>query len=91
MTDPQNPNDLTSQRYERLGVLGSGGQGTVYRAYDHWTKRTVAIKVLGAETAHEPRAAERLGREQQAMSALKGTAAVEVLDVFRLPRASFAS
>jgi eukaryotic-like serine/threonine-protein kinase len=83
LTNPSNPNDLTSQRYERLGVIGSGGQGTVYRAYDHWTKRTVAIKVLGSETAHEPRAAERLSREQQALSALKGTAAVEVLDVFR--------
>jgi serine/threonine-protein kinase len=74
---------LTSQRYERLGVLGSGGQGVVYRAYDHWTKRPVAIKVLGSEASHEPRAAERLSREQQALSALKGTAAVEVLDVFR--------
>jgi eukaryotic-like serine/threonine-protein kinase len=83
LTDPSNPNALAGERYERLGVIGSGGQGTVYRAFDRWTKRAVAIKVLGPEAAHEPRAAERLSREQQALSALKGTAAVEVLDVFR--------
>ncbi|HEX6277121.1 MAG TPA: serine/threonine-protein kinase [Polyangiaceae bacterium] len=83
MTDPRNPNGLTTQRYERLGVIGSGGQGTVYRAFDHWTQRPVAIKVLGSEAAREPRVAERLSREQQALSTLKGTAAVEVLDVFR--------
>jgi serine/threonine protein kinase len=83
LAHPENPNELTSQRYERLGVIGSGGQGTVFRAFDHWTKRPVAIKVLGSEASREPRAAERLSREQQALSALKGTAAVEVLDVFR--------
>ena len=55
----------------------------MYRAFDHWTQRPVAIKVLGSEAAREPRVAERLSREQQALSTLKGTAAVEVLDVFR--------
>ncbi len=72
-----------NQRYERLGVLGRGGQGIVYRALDTWMKRQVAIKVLSSKAARDPATAERLIREQQALSALKGTAAVEVLDIYR--------
>jgi eukaryotic-like serine/threonine-protein kinase len=64
-------------------VIGSGGQGVVYRAFDHWTGRQVAIKVLSSKAAREPQMAERLSREQQALTALKGTAAVEFLDVYR--------
>ncbi|HEY3499149.1 MAG TPA: serine/threonine-protein kinase [Polyangiaceae bacterium] len=70
------------ERYERLGILGRGGQGIVYRAFDRWVKRPVAIKVL-TSVARKPEMAERLVREQQALSALKGTAAVEVLDIYR--------
>lgn len=70
------------ERYERLGILGRGGQGIVYRAFDRWLKRPVAIKVL-TSVARKPEMAERLVREQQALSALKGTAAVEVLDIYR--------
>ncbi len=64
-------------------MIWSGGQGVVYRAFDHWTERPVAIKVLASKAARQPQMAERLHREQQALSALKGTAAVEILDVFR--------
>ena len=83
LPDPTEPTGLQSQRYERLSVLGSGGQGTVYRAFDHWTGRQVAIKVLNSEAARQPHMAERLSREQQALAALKNTAAVEVLDIYR--------
>jgi eukaryotic-like serine/threonine-protein kinase len=72
------------ERYERLGILGRGGQGIVYRAFDRWVGRPVAIKVL-TSVARKPQMAERLVREQQALSALKGTAAVEVLDIYRGP------
>ncbi|HET9956694.1 MAG TPA: serine/threonine-protein kinase [Polyangiaceae bacterium] len=72
-----------TERYERLGVLGRGGQGTVYRARDRWMQREVAIKVLDSNAARDPHVSERLVREQRALSALKGTAAVEVLDICR--------
>jgi len=76
---PQGP---LGERYERLGILGRGGQGIVYRAFDRWVGRPVAIKVL-TSVARKPEMAERLVREQQALSALQGTAAVEVLDIYR--------
>ena len=75
--------EVVGQRYELLEVIGRGGQGTVYRASDRWMQRAVAVKILGAKAMREPHAVERLMREQQAMSTLKGTAAVELFDLFR--------
>lgn len=74
---------LVSERYERQGILGRGGQGIVYRALDRWMNRPVAMKVLSSKLARQPNVAERLLRELRALSALKGTAAVEVLDIVR--------
>jgi serine/threonine protein kinase len=74
---------LVSERYERQGILGRGGQGIVYRALDRWMNRPVAMKVLSSKLARQPHVAERLLRELRALSALKGTAAVEVFDIFR--------
>lgn len=74
---------VVGQRYSLLEVIGRGGQGTVYRSTDLWMQRAVAVKILGTKAVREPHAVERLMREQQAMSALKGTAAVELFDLFR--------
>jgi eukaryotic-like serine/threonine-protein kinase len=74
---------VINQRYEILSVIGRGGQGLVYRCFDRWNERAVAMKVLSSKAAREPQMAERLVREQQALSALKGTSAVELYDVCR--------
>ena len=74
---------VVGQRYALVEVIGRGGQGTVYRATDLWMQRGVAVKILGAKAVREPHVLERLMREQQAMSTLKGTAAVELFDLFR--------
>jgi eukaryotic-like serine/threonine-protein kinase len=74
---------VVGQRYELIEVIGRGGQGTVYRATDRWMQRAVAVKILSVKAVREPHAVERLMREQQAMSVLKGTAAVELFDLFR--------
>jgi serine/threonine-protein kinase len=74
---------VVGQRYELLAVIGRGGQGMVYRAFDRWLGRAVAVKVLGSKAAREPQVVERLMREQQALSVLKGTAAVQLFDVCR--------
>jgi serine/threonine-protein kinase len=78
-----NDSHLASERYERQGIIGRGAQGVVYRAFDRWMKRPVAIKVLGSRLARQPQMAERFLRELRALSALSGTAAVEVFDIFR--------
>jgi len=83
VADPTDQSGPFGERYERLDVLGRGGQGIVYRAFDRWLKRPVAIKVLSSKVARQPQMAERFIREQQALTALAGTAAVEMLDIYR--------
>ena len=75
--------DVIAERYELLDVIGRGGQGMVYKGFDRWTERNVAIKLLAPMQARESQMAQRMIREQQALTALKGTAAVELLDVCR--------
>jgi WD40 repeat protein/tRNA A-37 threonylcarbamoyl transferase component Bud32 len=50
-------------RYRLLEVIGRGGMGKVYKAYDTVIGRDVAIKVLSAELADEPGFRERFRRE----------------------------
>ena len=56
--------------YEILAPLGAGGMGEVYRARDTRLDRTVAIKVLPAETAADPKLKARFEREARVISAL---------------------
>ena len=69
-------------RYHILQLLGAGGMGAVYAAYDSVLDRRVALKLLRAPSA---RAHERLGmrleREAQAMAKLAHPNVVAVHDV----------
>ena len=56
--------------YRILSLLGAGGMGEVYRAFDERLQRDIAIKVLPASDVHDPAAAERLVREARAAAAL---------------------
>jgi serine/threonine protein kinase/Tol biopolymer transport system component len=56
--------------YEIVSELGSGGMGTVYRARDTRLGRTVAIKVLHADTAADPDHRARFEREARLLSSL---------------------
>jgi predicted Ser/Thr protein kinase len=56
--------------YEILSAIGAGGMGEVYRARDTRLDRIVAIKVLPAHLADEPKLRERFEREARTIASL---------------------
>ncbi len=55
--------EVVADRYEVLGLVGSGGMGTVYRARDRELDEIVALKVLRGELSYDPQALARFRRE----------------------------
>ncbi|MEV6767979.1 serine/threonine-protein kinase [Nocardia sp. NPDC051030] len=56
--------------YELRSLLGRGGMGEVYEAYDTSKDRVVALKLLPPELAKDPSYQERFRRESQAAARL---------------------
>jgi serine/threonine protein kinase len=67
--------------------IGRGGMGMVLRAYDETLCRTVALKVLAAETA-DTRARARLVHEAQAVARLRHPNVVTLYSVVSPPDAA---
>lgn len=57
-------------RYRLRDVLGEGGMGQVFRAYDTATDRIVAVKVLPPHLAQDQRFQQRFRREARAAAGL---------------------
>src|SRR5215831_2089500 len=56
--------------YEFVSLLGAGGMGEVYLAHDTKLERDVAIKVLPAALANDPRRVSRFQQEARTLAAL---------------------
>lgn len=75
--------------YEIGGIVGAGGMGEVYRAYDPRLSRAVAIKILPLSFAADPTRRQRFEREAQAIGALNHPNIVAVYDVGNEGAASY--
>jgi serine/threonine protein kinase len=67
--------------YEITGLLGSGGMGEVYRGRDTRLDRPVALKVLPAALAADPRFRQRFDREARVISRLNHPQICTVYDI----------
>ena len=67
-------------RYRLLQLLGRGGMGEVWRAFDTGTQRVVAVKVLSAALAADPVFEERFRREAMAAAGLNDPHIVPIHD-----------
>ena len=77
-------------RYTVLSLLGRGGMGAVYRAYDPWLDRNVALKLLHRATRDQDPASElRLLREAQMLAQLQHPNIVAVYDAGSTDRGVF--
>lgn len=68
-------------RYEIHEIIGVGGMAVVYRAYDTFDNRTVAIKILKDEFLSNADFIRRFENESKAISMLSHPNIVKVFDV----------
>ena len=62
--------ELFAGKYEILSLVGSGGMGTVYKAYQADLDRIVAVKVLSSVLRADDEQAKRFEREARIVSQL---------------------
>jgi serine/threonine-protein kinase len=66
--------------YRIDALIGRGGMGVVYRAWQRRMNRPVALKVLPAELAGDPLYRRRFGREAAALAALDSPHVIRIYD-----------
>jgi serine/threonine protein kinase/WD40 repeat protein len=71
--------------YEVLAVLGHGGMGTVFKAFDEKLQRFVAIKVMAPYLAMSATSRKRFAREARAAAGIRND---HVIDVYAVEEAN---
>lgn len=67
-------------KYKLKRLLGQGGMGEVYEAYDTSKDRTVALKILRQELSHDQRFRTRFQRESRAAAVLDEPHVIPIYD-----------
>ena len=68
-------------KYEVVALLGRGGMGAVYQAFDPILEREVAVKVMLPQIAEDPEQKQRFEREARAIARLTHVNVVTVFDL----------
>jgi serine/threonine protein kinase len=71
---------LTLGQYELVEPIGRGGMGRVFKAHHRHLKRTIAIKLLSPERAHDAEAVAAFLREMEAIGRLDSPYIVRATD-----------
>ena len=71
----------SGERYVDRQLMGRGGMGSVYRAYDSRLRRWVALKIMHADLGSQPGFLERFIREAQVAAMLEHPNIVTVFDI----------
>lgn len=66
------------RQFELRSLIGSGGNGNVYRAWDTTLERLVAIKLMKKELMEDPKAMEAFYREARACARLNHTNIIHI-------------
>ena len=74
------PGDVLGERYRIVRRIGAGAMGAVFEAEQEALARHVAVKVMRAEVASDPRFRARFRREALAAARVKHPNVVDVLD-----------
>src|SRR4051794_8430709 len=86
LAPPQRPDSLGRvMHYEVLEVLGRGGFGTVFRAFDEVLQRVVAVKVLAPAMAATSPARKRFLREARSSAQIRHENVVRIYAVEEQP------
>lgn len=81
--DPVLPTGTKLGQYEIRELIGRGGMGTVYKAYQPLLERFVAIKVLPANLVNDKEFVRRFNREAKALAGLSHPSIVAIYDIGR--------
>ena len=79
----------TGERYEDLGLLGTGGMGEVRRVRDVDLGRTMAMKIIRSDLSTRPHVLARFIEEAQCSAQLQHPGIVPVHELGRLPDGRF--
>ena len=71
---------LGDGRFELVGVIGSGGFATVWKAYDARDERVVALKLLHGQHLRDASLVERFFRGARTMAGLRHPGIVSVIE-----------